>query len=120
MRLVLVGGLGFSLPEDEASSEVPARLSSSSRRFLSFLPVVETFSQPAIPLTDSPGVLARLHTVVALSNAVLYPPALGKVRDLGPVLVGVGGAAEGAAGAVVGVVPRGLRDWLSRVGIRVL
>lgn len=48
VRLVLVGGLGLSLPDDDgagaAPSDVPARLSSSSRRFLSFLPVVrETF-----------------------------------------------------------------------------
>jgi len=31
--------------------------------------------------------LLELLAVVALGNAVLYPPALGKVRDLGPVFV---------------------------------
>ena len=34
--------LAFS-PDDEAPSELPARLSRSSRRFLSFLPAEETF-----------------------------------------------------------------------------
>lgn len=33
--------------------------------------------------------LLELLAVVALGNAVLYPPALSKVGDLGPVLVGI-------------------------------
>lgn len=33
--------------------------------------------------------LLELLAVVALGNTVLYPPALGKVRDLGPIFVGV-------------------------------
>jgi len=37
------------------------------------------------------------HTVVALSNAVLYSSALSKVRDLGPVLIGVGRSTESTA-----------------------
>jgi hypothetical protein len=41
------------------------------------------------------------HTVVALSNAVLNAAALSKVRDLGPVLIGVGRGAEGTAGSRV-------------------
>lgn len=41
--------------------------------------------------------LEKLPTVVALGDAVLYPPALGEVRDLGPVLVWVRRGAEGTA-----------------------
>lgn len=44
--------------------------------------------------------LRLARTVVALSNAVLDPAALGQVGDLGPVLVGQGRGAKGAAGAV--------------------
>jgi hypothetical protein len=45
--------------------------------------------------------------VVPLGNAVLDPPPLCAVGDLGPVLVWVCGAAEGTAGRVGGDVPRG-------------
>lgn len=58
-----------------------------------------------------------LHTIVALGNAVLYPAALGKIRNLGPILIGICGTAESAAGAVAGVLP-GSRS--SRVGVLVL
>jgi hypothetical protein len=60
------------------------------------------------------GGIGRRHTVVALGNPVLYPPPLGKVRDLGPVLVRVGRGAEGAAGALHAVLPRGRRHLLLR------
>lgn len=40
-------------------------------------------------------------TVISLSNPVLYPSALGKIRDLCPVLVWMCGRAEGAACARV-------------------
>ena len=56
-----------------------------------------------------------LHTVVALSNAVLNSSSLGKVGDLGPILIGVGGAAEGTAGSVAGVLSGRWRDC--RVGV---
>ena len=50
------------------------------------------------------------HTVVSLGNPILYPPALGQIGDLGPVLVWIGTGALGAAGAVGGAVAgRGLR-----------
>jgi hypothetical protein len=39
----------------------------------------------------------KLLAVVALSNAILYPSALGKVRDLGPVLIRVGRSTESTA-----------------------
>lgn len=59
-----------------------------------------------VPVSSRGGV----PTVIAVGDAVPYPPALGRVWDLGPVLVGVGGAAGGAAGAVVvGVVACGRR-----------
>lgn len=58
----------------------------------------------------------KLHTVVALGNAVLYPPALGQVGDLGPVLVRVGGTAEGAAGVVGRVLSRRRRCGCCRIG----
>lgn len=57
----------------------------------------------------------KLLAVVALGNAVLYPSALSKIGDLGPVLVGVGRAAEGAAGAMTGVLARSLGS--GRVGV---
>jgi hypothetical protein len=42
-----------------------------------------------------------------LSNAVLDPPPLCQIGDLGPVLIRVCGAAEGAAGPVGSYVSRG-------------
>jgi hypothetical protein len=51
------------------------------------------------------------RTVVTLGNAVLYPPALGKIWNLGPVLIRVGGGAESAAGALTGVL------WRRRRGL---
>jgi hypothetical protein len=39
LLLLLFAGLVFSPPDEEAPSEVPARLSRSSKRLLSFLPV---------------------------------------------------------------------------------
>ena len=60
----------------------------------------------------------RRPTVVALGNAVLYPAALSKVRDLGPVLVRVRRAAEGAAVAVVCILPCWAGDHGSRHGWR--
>ena len=48
------------------------------------------------------------RTVAPLGNAVLDPPPLREVGDLGPVLVWVRRGAEGTAGAVGGGdVPRG-------------
>lgn len=56
------------------------------------------------------------RTVVALSNAVLYPPTLSQIRNLGPVLVGVGGRAEGTARALSSVL-RGRRRGLGESSI---
>lgn len=61
------------------------------------------------------GVKQRKHTVVALGNAVLYPSALSKVGDLGPILIGVGRTAKGAAGSVTGILARSLGG--GRVGV---
>lgn len=117
--LELLGGL-FS---ESASSEELARRSRSSRRFLSFLPIIH-FCQSCRPkstIPPSPGAEGKLkrgwmlHTVVALSNAVLDPSSLGKVGDLGPILVGVGGAAEGTAGSMASVLSGRWRN--SRVGV---
>jgi len=39
-------------------------------------------------------------TVIPLGDAVLYPPPLGEVGYLGPILIGTSARAEGAAVAV--------------------
>lgn len=39
-------------------------------------------------------------TVVSLSDTVLNSAALSKIRDLGPIFIGIGRTAEGTAGAV--------------------
>lgn len=57
------------------------------------------------------------HTVVTLSNAVLYPPTFSKVRDLSPVFIGVRGAGEGRACSVRRVLPG---CWSSSVGVLML
>lgn len=41
-------------------------------------------------------------TVVPLGDAILNPPPLSQIRDLGPVFIRVRRAAEGAAGIVCG------------------
>src|SRR5699024_7963501 len=98
-RLALLLGLGVRFFSGSASSDDPARRSRSSIRRLSFLPA-SIVSASVFRLL----LIGTRHTVISLGNAVLYPPALSEVGDLGPVLVGVGRAAEGAAGAVCGVV----------------
>jgi len=47
----------------------------------------------------------ELLAVVALSNAVLNAAALSEIGNLSPILIWVRRAAEGTAGAVVGIVP---------------
>ena len=62
-----------------------------------------------LPSGGQLGVAADIRealTVVPLGNAVLYPSALSKVGDLGPIFIWVCRAAEGAAGAVSSDVPR--------------
>lgn len=76
----------------------PARLSRSAMRSFIFLPVVQVSHPPNKSCCDGAG---RPPTVVALGNPVLYPPAFSQIRNLGPVLVGVRRAAEGAASAWV-------------------
>jgi hypothetical protein len=50
--------------------------------------------------------MTELLTVIALGNAVLYPPPLSKVGDLGPVLIWICRAAESTAGSMSGDMPR--------------
>jgi hypothetical protein len=52
----------------------------------------DTLRQSALP--------GRTLTVVALSDAVLYPAPFVKIQDLGPVFVGIRICAGSAAGAV--------------------
>jgi hypothetical protein len=56
----------------------------------------------------------KLHTVVALGNAILDSSTLRKVGDLGPVFIGIGRAAESTAGSMGGDLPRRRG---SRVGV---
>ena len=74
----------------------PARRSSSSRRFFSFLPV--RLLESCLISFQAIGSL----TVVALSYAVLYLATLDRISDLGPVLVpgGRGEALRGRSTAV--------------------
>lgn len=41
-------------------------------------------------------------TIIALGDSVLNPPAFGKVRYLGPILIRIGTGAESAAGTICG------------------
>lgn len=76
-------------------AEVAARLSRSSKRRFNFLPV----GLRRVRDVGNSGIFALL-TIVALGNPVLNSPTLCKIRDLGPVLVGVGVGTECAAVAV--------------------
>ena len=69
----------------DCSSEAeddPALRSKSSRRLFKFFP--DNWS------VFVEGIEPRVSTVVPLSNTVLYPASLGKIRYLGPVLVRTG------------------------------
>ena len=91
----------------------PAFRSRSSRRALSFLPAAESVS------SEKGCVEALEHTIISLGDAILDPPSLGEVRDLGPVFVGIGIGTEGAAGPVTDGVPGGAVAVLG-VGVALL
>lgn len=119
----VVEGLCFS---DSPSSD-PALRSRSSRRRLSFLPIeggrmlVNQPRRSSIALEVVKLWSVQRRTVVALGNAVLYSAALSKVGDLSPILIGVGRAAESAAGAIGRVSGwRGSWNRCRAVGVRVL
>ena len=57
-------------------------------------------------------------TIVALSDSILYAASLCKIRYLGPVFVGVGTGAEGAACAVTGGISM-VSSGLGWVGVAV-
>lgn len=80
------------------AEDEPARLSRSSRRRFSFLPI-------QILATCLPKLLPGLLTVVALGNAVLDSSAFSKVGDLGPIFIWVCGAAESTRSSVCGDIP---------------
>ena len=97
---VLGDGLGDtgSACDCSGEAEVAARLSRSSKRRFSFLPVgLRRVRNVALGWDLS---FFFFLTIVALGDTVLDAPTLCEVRDLGPVLVWVGVWAECAAVAV--------------------
>ena len=95
---VLGDGLGDtgSACDCSGEAEVAARLSRSSKRRFSFLPV----GLRRVRNVASGWGFSFLLTIVALRDTVLDAPTLCEVRDLGPVLVCVDVWAECAAVAV--------------------
>lgn len=86
-------------------ADVPARLSRSSRRRFSFLPVGLSWLDSLYFVVLCVFCFHRSWrgiylTVVALSDAILNAPPLCQVGDLGPVFICVGVGAKGAAVAV--------------------
>lgn len=97
---VRVFGDGFgdtgSACDCSGEAEVAARLSRSSKRRFSFLPVGLRRVRKWMRLWD----FVFLLTIVALGDTVLNAATLCEIRDLGPVLVWVGVGTECAAVAV--------------------
>ena len=77
-------------------AEVAARLSRSSKRRFSFLPV----GLRRVRNEDPEWYFSFALTIVALRNTVLDAPTLCEIRDLGPVLVWIGVRTECAAVSV--------------------